>query len=81
MRHKMEIDWEAFRVAVVACRGNSPRSAVSAVVGVSEPTLSRIEDGSRVPKAEAFLSLCSWLSRPAESFILNKRKNLVPHSQ
>lgn len=48
-------------------RGNKGLREVSKEIGVSAPTLSRIEQG-KVPDVETFMKLCEWLEVPADTF-------------
>ncbi len=48
-------------------RGDKGLRDVSKEIGVSAPTLSRIEQG-KVPDVETFIRLCEWLEVSADNF-------------
>lgn len=48
-------------------RGDKGLREVSKEIGVSAPTLSRIEQG-KVPDVETFIKLCEWLEVSADTF-------------
>ena len=67
-----EIDVHRLAAAIQAKRGAAGMRAASKEIGISAPTLSRIEQ-RRLPDLESFLRICRWLKMPPESFATVKK--------
>lgn len=55
-------------------RGSEGLRNTASIIGISAPTLSRIEQG-RVPDLETYLNLCDWLKVSTDFFIEEKSTN------
>lgn len=66
-----EIDLDRLSAAIQAKRGRTGLRAAAADVGVSPPTLSRIENG-RLPDIETYLKVCRWLNLSPQAFAINR---------
>jgi transcriptional regulator with XRE-family HTH domain len=62
-----KIDTVKLSNMIKAKRGDKGLREVSKAIGLSAPTLSRIEQG-KVPDVETFMRLCEWLEVPADTF-------------
>jgi transcriptional regulator with XRE-family HTH domain len=62
-----KIDTDKLSDMIKMKRGDRGLRDVSKEIGVSAPTLSRIEQG-KIPDVETFIRLCEWLGVSAETF-------------
>ncbi len=62
-----KIDTVKLSNMIKAKRGDKGLRDVSKEIGVSAPTLSRIEQG-KVPDVETFIKLCEWLGVSTDNF-------------
>jgi transcriptional regulator with XRE-family HTH domain len=62
-----KIDTVKLSNMIKAKRGDKGLRDVSKKIGISAPTLSRIEQG-KVPDVETFIRLCEWLGVSADNF-------------
>lgn len=79
-----KINSEKLSQMVKQKRGNTGLRKTADTIGISAPTLSRIEQG-RVPDLDTYLLLCEWLEVSTEYFILNNshgessKKKIIAH--
>lgn len=62
-----KIDTLKLSSMIKAKRGDKGLRDVSKEIGISAPTISRIEQG-KVPDVETFIRLCEWLGVSADTF-------------
>jgi len=70
-----KIDTGKLSSMIKSKRGNKGMRDVSKEIGVSAPTLSRIEQG-KVPDVDTFIKLCEWLEVAADSFTKSGSKSI-----
>lgn len=72
-----KIDTGKLSSMVKSKRGNKGLRDVSKEIGVSAPTLSRVEQG-KMPDVDTFIKLCEWLGVTTDTFTVNGAKGLKP---
>jgi len=70
-----KIDTGKLSSMIKSKRGNKGMRDVSKEIGVSAPTLSRIEQG-KVPDVDTFIKLCEWLGVTADTFTKSGSKSI-----
>jgi transcriptional regulator with XRE-family HTH domain len=80
-----KIDTGKLSTMIRSKRGDKGLREVSKEIGVSAPTLSRIEQG-KVPDVQTFMRICEWLDVSADEFshqkrteVISNRKAIVAH--
>src|SRR5688572_9822745 len=72
-----KIDTGKLSSMIKSKRGDKGMRDVSKEIGVSAPTISRIEQG-KVPDVDTFIKLCEWLGVTADTFTMSSSKGLKP---
>lgn len=64
----MELSLSELGRLIVAKRGSRGIRAAAAEVGISQATLSRVENG-HIPDLQTFAKICKWLDRDPREFL------------
>lgn len=62
-----KIDSDKLSSMIKSKRGNHGLRATAKIIGISAPTLSRIEQGN-LPDIETYVRICEWLNVPTDYF-------------